>query len=227
MTTMIEESFSKRCNVSDPDPASYYGYEDLGYGDGAPDVAQYGYGDGAPSPSTGTASGSSSSSPGGVDYGYGDAAPDLGYGDGAPDTAASHAPKTTEEVDYGYGDASPESGDTDASGEPQRRPRRRNSVTRYSIVDADSVKTEFQQHANVIDAMRNGGAPPSGPGGEFEVPIKDGNNGMGSRSNHSQSDDGMSYASSDDDTDGKEKKKRGGLGGRWRIGRNASNRSKN
>ncbi len=202
---MIEDSFSKRCNVSDPDPSGYYGYEDLGYGDGAPDVAHYA--DSAPSLSVATSSASSSSE---VDYGYGDGAPNLGYGDGAPDTAANNQPKKQEEVEYGYGDASPEMGygdaapdsaNADASGE-QRRPRRRNSVTRCSVVDADSVETEFQNTR--MSSTRCGMEVlylPDLVVVMMEVPIKDGNNisMLSSRSNHSAHSDYSSDSGLDGD----------------------------
>lgn len=232
MTTMIEESFNKRCNVSsNRDAAQYYGYDDLGYGNGAPDVAKYvaepdannedyGYGDGAPDLGYGDATPDSAKAAS-VDYGYGDASPDLGYGDGAPDSAGSSDPNADKSN-------APEEGDQ------PKRTRRRNSVTRYSIVAQEEVKTEFQAHADMINQFRNGGA-----GGEVQIPLKDSSStpatsAMSSRSSHSQSsqhsDDGMSYdgTPSDDGLDASEKKKkRGGLGSRWRIGRNSSNVSKN
>lgn len=101
-----------------------YGYGDTpvdyGYGDATPDT-DYGYGDAKPD----------------TDYGYGDAKPDTdyGYGEAAP-SSASHA-------EYGYGDAAPDMGYGDASPdadratelvETKKRPKRRCSVTRYSLV---------------------------------------------------------------------------------------------
>lgn len=103
-----------------------YGYgddavADYGYGDDAP--ADYGYGDDAAPTDYGYGDG------GAEDYGYGDAAPeaDYGYGDAAPDADP-----------YGYGDAAPEAeygyGDEPAPMEaPKTRPKRRCSVTRFSI----------------------------------------------------------------------------------------------
>lgn len=203
MTTMIEDSFSKQCSVSNYE----YGYDDLGYGDGAPDVAKYGYDDGAPSTSSASEE---------VDYGYGEASPEVyGYGDASPEPHQEKA----RDADYGYGDASPDAPTGGSGDEEPRRPRRRNSVTRYSIVDADKVQNEFTEHSNIIDQMRNGGPP-----AEYSAPVKDsGNSTSLSRSGHSSN----SYESSDDDTTDGDKKKRSGLGSRWRIGRNASKGSKN
>jgi hypothetical protein len=117
--------------------------EDYGYGDTtSPD---YGYGDAA------------------VEYGYGDAdaaAPpdmDYGYGDNAS------APNT----DYGYGDdAGP--GDVAPVKLPTetRKPKRRCSVTKYSLVSTATVEgsaeaemaTQIQQ-AEILQNLRNGGAP--------------------------------------------------------------------
>lgn len=101
-----------------------YGYGDsgdYGYGDSAPDYGygddnqDYGYGDGG----------------GGEDYGYGDAAPDqdYGYGDGAPDQDYGYGDASPDQ-DYGYGDEAPAPLPTKA---PEKRPKRRCSVTRFSI----------------------------------------------------------------------------------------------
>lgn len=80
-----------------------------------------------------------------IDYGYGDAAPDektkdeidYGYGD-----ASESQPDQT--VDYGYGDA--------PGGQPQEwrreKPKRRNSVTKFSIQAANVVAA--QAHASRI-----------------------------------------------------------------------------
>jgi hypothetical protein len=176
---------------------------DYGYGDGAPDVANtYGYGDGAPDVAN--------------TYGYGDGgAPsgsnDYGCGDGAPSTNNNNA------VDYGYGDAQPDYGYGDATpdgaNDEQAKPRtrRRNSVTRYSLVCQDQVVNEFNAHANVIDQFRNGGGASTGPPpATSSVPLND-THGDASPNlrNRAQSTD------SSDGPDGGKKKKRGwGLFGR-------------
>ena len=172
---------------------------DYGYGSGAPDSAadkygygaaepDYGYGDGAPTP---------------TDYGYGDGAPtsssnsnnaDLGYGEAAPD--------------YGYGDATP-----DGANDEVRKPRtrRRNSVTRYSLVCQDKVVNEFNAHANVIDQFRSGGAAPAGPPPDISSePLNDttGDASPPSNRNRAQSTD------SSDGTGGKKKKRGWGIFGR-------------
>lgn len=110
-------SYFRRNRMGDVD----YGYEDMGYGDAQPD---YGYGDGAPATDYGYGDGSPS-----TDYGYGDAAPsvDYGYGDDAPAT------------DYGYGDSAPAQ-----PAEPKRRPKRRCSVTKFSLQSPEAAKQELE-----------------------------------------------------------------------------------
>ena len=175
---------------------------DYGYGSGAPDSAaadKYGYGAAEP------------------DYGYGDGAPsptDYGYGDGAPTSSSNSGSNNADlgyedaQPDYGYGDAAP-----DGANEEVRKPRtrRRNSVTRYSLVCQDKVVNEFNQHANVIDQFRNGGATPAGPPAETQEPLNDttSDSSPPSNRNRAQSSD------SNDGTAGGKKKKRGwGLFGR-------------
>jgi hypothetical protein len=198
---MIAEGFNQRCNVSDP--------VDYGYGDAAPDTAKYGYGDAEPDTNN---------------YGYGDAEPDYGYGDDSPSTSnAANNSKSNSggDVDYGYGDAAP----TDYAGqdgeEPKRRPRRRNSVTRYSLVCQDQVKNEYDAHANVLDQFRAGNL--QAPAGPDMVPLKNessGGGGMLGRSSHG-SDDGSLDASTRSDVHGdKCKKKKKGWG--LRLSRNKS-----
>ncbi len=218
-----------------------------GYGDGCPSdgAAKYGYGHASPNNDV-------------AKYGYGDASPHhaakYGYGDSSADDAAKYgygdASPKDETSAYGYGDGSPDGrsshGTTSGSGaddtQPQRRPRRRNSVTRYSIVAQDAVKQEFVAHANVIDQFRQGldfnAAPPSGQLDEpFIIPLKDSpsksalvrDNGA-SGDNDGMSCDGNSVEGlSDDDLHGDKKdkstKKRRGLG-RFRIGRSSSHLSK-
>jgi hypothetical protein len=106
MTTMIDEAFNQRCTVGDA--------VDYGYGDSAPstnDTSKYGYGD--------TSAPVSSNA---VDYGYGDAGPD-------PVSNSNNATASTDSTDYGYG--------TDLAADPSRtrreRPRRRGSVTKFSL----------------------------------------------------------------------------------------------
>ena len=127
-----------------------YGYgEDMGYGDGAPDSTDYGYGNSAPD---------------NTDYGYGDSAPatDYGYGDAAP------------EQDYGYGDSSP----TPAPPAPtKRRPRRRCSVTKYSLEEASknggAAETEMVQELNAAQMIQNfrsvGRGPPNHTNSEYST----------------------------------------------------------
>jgi hypothetical protein len=102
-----------------------------------------------------------------VDYGYGSPQPDYGYGED---------PKPAE-VDYGYGDDAPVTdygyGDDEAAAPQEqaaaaksRRPKRRCSVTKYSLVataqtegapEAEMVK---QLHAaEMLQHFRNGTAP--------------------------------------------------------------------
>jgi hypothetical protein len=240
MTTMLEDSFNRRCNVTDS--------VDYGYGDGAPTpiTDPYGYGDSSATKS--------------VDkYGYGDTSANdnvskYGYGDGSPHDTAKYGYGDTSQDDtskYGYGDASPKdevsaygygdgSPDGQSSGngeEPHRRPRRRNSVTRYSIVAQDAVKNEFVAHANMIDQLRQGAdvTSPPPPVAQSEehvvVPLKgttskiSGDNDVidldGSSADYA-SDDGADLSSDKKD---KSTKKRRGLG-RFLIGRNSSHMSK-
>jgi hypothetical protein len=76
-----------------------------------------------------------------MEYGYGDAAPaaDLGYGDAAPDEAAAEEPKAAE----------------------SRRPKRRCSVTKYSLVSSgdqgETAMAEQIQQAEILQSFRNGG----------------------------------------------------------------------
>jgi hypothetical protein len=237
---------------------------DYGYGDAAPDSGvDYGYGDGAPSTSTDygygdavgpdttdrygyekygygdavpSSHGSRIDSSDGVDYGYGDAQPDYGYGDAQPSTNITDYGYGDAQTDYGYGEASPDgdNGNNNGGEEPKRRPRRRNSVTRYSIVDSSTVKNEFDAHANVIDQFRNGsvdapaGHGPPQPHHKLTVPLNDDDGrGIGATSSyHCYSDDGITSndeMSSDGDgckRDKSCKKKKRGWG--FRLGRSCS-----
>lgn len=199
---------------------------DYGYGDAVPDNAadKYGYGDGSPDYGYGDAK------PDTTDYGYGNAQPDYGYGDAKPDTTDYGYGDA--QPDYGYGDGSPDGNATDDDdGQPKRRNRRRNSVTRYSIVCQDAVKNEFDAHANVIDQFRNGGmdvptAPPPSQQVEFHEPLNDFPGVHMAASSHSRSDDGRSFDGSLDsmyggDQDKSKKKTKRGWG--FRLGRGNTN----
>ncbi|KAG7366127.1 hypothetical protein IV203_028797 [Nitzschia inconspicua] len=196
---------------------------DYGYGDAAPDSATDKYGYGNAEPDYGYGNGSPTANRENVDYGYGDAQPDTtdyGYGDAQPDTAG-----------YGYGDAQPDGNRADDD-QPKRSNRRRNSVTRYSIVCQDAVKNEFDAHANIIDQFRNGAMtaptdPPPSQDIETSVPLND-FPGAKIPTGSSHSDDGRSFDGSLDSVDGpecdgkdKSKKKKKGWG--FRLGRNSSN----
>lgn len=187
-------------------------------------MVDYGYGDAAPDTAAGT-------------YGYGSAEPDYGYGDAKPDTTDyGYGDAKPETTDYGYGEAQPDYGDgspegnaTDDDQQPKRRGRRRNSVTRYSIVCQDAVKNEFDAHANVIDQMRNGDAAPAGPPPTSEpVDACEALNdfpGLQISANSGHSDDGRSFEGSIDSMEGddkdKTKKKKRGWG--FRRGRPTTN----
>jgi hypothetical protein len=271
MTTLLEDSFRQRCHVSDGVDYGYedatpetlndnsYGYGDgpdnkYGYGDGSPTGADaYGYGRESPGGNDATKYGYGDASPNddAAKYGYGDAPPNdaakYGYGDSAPEDGAKYgygdAPPSDSAANYGYGEASPDEGGSNPESQPSRRPRRRNSVTRYSIVAQDAVITEFVAHANVIDQFRqglnSGAAPPAAQGDEVvSIPLRNApSRGVSTRgiavgSGHDGSSfDGNSVDGvSDDGTDiaGDKKdttKKRRGLG-RFLIGRNSSHTSK-
>jgi hypothetical protein len=202
---------------------------DYGYGNAVPDSAaeKYGYGDAAPD------CGYVDAKPDTTDYGYGDSRPTYGNEDAKPDTDTTDYGYGEAQPDYGYGDGSPEGNATDDDQQPKRRNRRRNSVTRYSIVCQDAVKNEFQSHANVIDQFRNGGTNVStGPSPCQQIEVHEPLNDfpgvqMAGASSHSQSDDERSIDGSDDldggdheDKDQSKKKKRG-----WgfRLGRSNTN----
>jgi hypothetical protein len=99
---------------------------DYGYGD----AMDYGYGDSAQ-----------------PDYGYGKSQPDYGYGEPQPDYGYGDDPKPASE-DYGYGDAKPD----EPAPQEDRRPKRRCSVTRYSIAPQQAPLNA----AAVINDLRNG-----------------------------------------------------------------------
>jgi hypothetical protein len=194
-------------------------------------MVDYGYGDATPTTNQEN-----------VDYGYGDAQPDYGYGDAKPDTTdygyGDAKPETTDygygdaQPDYGYGDGSPDGDATDDDQQPKRRNRRRNSVTRYSIVCQDAVKNEFEAHANIIDQFRNGASnAPAGPPPDLQnatmEPLKD-YPGVQMPRGSSHSDDGRSFEGSLDsmdgsDVDGRDKSKKKKKGWGFRLGRSNTN----
>lgn len=220
MTTVIDESFNQRCSVSE----DKYGYEPAapkadndpyGYGDATPDTAaaakavndaaKYGYGDDDNSASQ-------------YGYGYGDtsdAATPLG-------NRSNHSTGSTDSVDYGYGDD---------EGEVRRRrerPRRRGSVTKYSLEATQEVQKDHQ------DSLQPHDVPTAPPNEEITFPLKE----EGSRTpirNRKSSDHSSSHMSEDDDLsvddmscegqDAAEKKKKKKRFGRFRIGRNRSGMS--
>jgi hypothetical protein len=96
-----------------------------------------------------------------VDYGYGGDAPDYGYGDAdygygddakpaQPDYGYADDPKPPSDDAYGYGDAKPD----EPTAQEDRRPKRRCSVTRYSIAPQSAPLNA----AAVINDLRNGAA---------------------------------------------------------------------
>lgn len=109
---------------------------DYGYGDspdyGYGDSMQQDYGYGEPQP----------------DYGYGEPQPDYGYGDSKPKEADYAYGDSAPSDEYGYGDAKPD----DPVPQEDRRPKRRCSVTRYSIAPQSAPLNA----AAVINDLRNG-----------------------------------------------------------------------
>lgn len=111
-----------------------------------------------------------------VDYGYGDAQPDYGYGDAQPDYGYGDAqPVSTKEEtiyavddrisrwlhtyrnliqDYGYGEQTQPEAVKQAE---ERRPRRRCSVTKYSLEEAGkkdgSPEAEMAQQLQAVDMI--------------------------------------------------------------------------
>lgn len=211
MTTVIDESFNQRCSVSD----DKYGYEPA-----APkeDSDPYGYGPAAPSVS--------SNSDDIAKYGYGDddnGANLYGYGDTSDHAPVGNRSRThsngSESVDYGYGD------DEADVRRRRERPRRRGSVTKYSLEATQEVQQEFQ------DTLQ-----PEAEGDYGTIPLKDCDSRTPSKGRKG-SDTNNSYMSEDDDAsvdemscegqdqDPADKKKKKKRFGRFRIGRNKSGMS--
>ena len=119
-----------------------YGYGDVsayGYGDGSPDESDYGYGDTKPD----------------EDYGYGDAKPDMdyGYGDAKPDDDNRYSDAKPDK-DYGHG--TPPSPAAPAAPSENRRPKRRCSVTKYSLEESKgSQEQEMVQQLNAAQMLEN------------------------------------------------------------------------
>jgi hypothetical protein len=102
-----------------------------------------------------------------VDYGYGEPEPDYGYGDEpAAETDYGYGDEPAAEADYGYGDAAPESdygyGDAAPGGgedygygddaptplpKAAGRPKRRCSVTKFSLDSGPPPVAELQESA--------------------------------------------------------------------------------
>lgn len=144
-------------------------------------------------------------------HGSVDAQPDsdLGFGDGAPDDSRN---------------APLRSCSSHSTNSRRERPRRRGSVTKYSLDTADEVKKEYDEHSEALNHLRNGGTIDS-----ISVPLKssndDANQGYRQRSgseDRSIDETGSSDGSLNDTSDKKEKKKRFG---RFRVGRNRSEAS--
>ena len=126
---------------------------DYGYGDAEPDYGyggqDMGYGDAQPDYGYGD-----------QDMGYGDGAPDMGYGDAQPDYGYGDA---SPDEDYGYGDAPPPQPAPEA-----HRPKRRCSVTKYSLTSAETgtAEHEMAQQLSSIDRInqfRSGGGDREAP----------------------------------------------------------------
>jgi pyruvate/2-oxoglutarate dehydrogenase complex dihydrolipoamide acyltransferase (E2) component len=117
--------------------ADDYGYDanygdtaDYGYGDSGGGAEDYGYGDSADAAAS--------------DYGYGDDAGGYGYGDDDNGGAGGGG-------DYGYGDAPPDEAPAapapTTAPEAKNRPKRRSSVTRFSM-EAEACGNELDYNWN-------------------------------------------------------------------------------
>ncbi len=236
MTTVIDESFNQRCSVSD----DKYGYEPAapkedsdpyGYGDGAPaanndDNSKYGYGDGGPDTANSAAIPDDAAK-----YGYGDddnAASPYGYGDTSDNiplgNRSTHSSGSSDSVEHAQGDD---------EGEVRRRrerPRRRGSVTKYSLEATEMVQQDHQ------DSLQPQGVPPTPTTDSDEItlalkesgsrtPIKSRKSSEHSASYMSEDDDGSVDEMSCEGQDATDKKKKKKRFGRFRIGRNRSGMS--
>jgi hypothetical protein len=157
MDVMIDKTFNQQCMVADPKV-------DYGYGDAAPSTTDYGYGDAAPSTNASNDAnnannkhGDESTATTGTDYGYG----------------------STDSNQYGYGDTSSGGG---GGGEPPRRrerPRRRGSVTKYSLDATQEVQNKQSNTQSNQEGAAPGGEisfqpPPGTTYAEGKVPLDDG-----------------------------------------------------
>jgi hypothetical protein len=236
---------------SSPEPANPHGYGDTtsntnaadknGNGDSnANDTSKYGYGDTNAADKYGYGDTSNDANK----HGNGDtnAADKYGYGDTTKDVSKYGYGETKATTDkYGYGDTSNDAnkygyGDTNnlrsasahstASGdstERRHRPRRRGSVTKYSLEAQEEVATEHQQQEMQPIVQQE----------EEFLPLKDAPNRAQDADNLSGDDMSCDDASCDAMTDNngeengdKKKKKKGGRFGRFRIGRNLSSMSR-
>jgi hypothetical protein len=109
------------------------------------------------------------------EYGYGDTSPDCGYSDTGPDMDYGYGDDAApENTDYGYGaEVTPEA----AKPTESRRPKRRCSVTKYSLVSSEgSAEAEMGQQiqqAEMLQSFRNGGGarplPPQPTSSEYST----------------------------------------------------------
>jgi len=211
---------------STPAPAANtdYGYgdapaanTDYGYGDDAPaaePAADYGYGDDAPVASNADYGyGDDAPAAANADYGYGDDAPAADYGYGAPDTAEYGYGDTPAGADYGYGDAPAADADYGYGDEPaapapapvrtaeeeSRRPKRRGSVTRFSIeAEACDRPLDYNWEGQKEEGLDANGAPLppsaqpplSAPEPQAAPPVDYTNNGYGEGAPHNTNDYG-------------------------------------
>jgi hypothetical protein len=159
-----------------PDTGAKNGYlggtsPDLGYGDAEPDSgrALYGYGRAAPDMGYGEAAPDQRDAPGYGDAShYGESEVDVvGYNDVDVGTAGHgsrrrRGPARTRSDESWLSESSSRTaatvesyGEYSQAGAPRRqRYRRRGSVTKYSIDAQDTVKQEYDEHANMIDQFR-------------------------------------------------------------------------
>jgi hypothetical protein len=213
--------------------------DDYGYGTAAPDSAAaqnpHAYGDAAPNPAPPDKYGYGDASNDASKYGYGDASTDAnkyGYGEteykGLNDVSKSGSGDTSNDANkYGYGDASSDGGvsgtsaESGSGGEPRRRPRRRGSVTKYSLEVTEAVATEYQIPLPPLPPQEQPLVE------EFMVTLKDApdrQNSAPMSDDEMSCDDSVDAMSCEGDEEGgkKKKKKKKKRFGRFRIGKSRS-----
>eukprot|EP00429_Kryptoperidinium_foliaceum_P053529 CAMPEP_0176091066 /NCGR_PEP_ID=MMETSP0120_2-20121206/45609_1 /TAXON_ID=160619 /ORGANISM="Kryptoperidinium foliaceum, Strain CCMP 1326" /LENGTH=271 /DNA_ID=CAMNT_0017424951 /DNA_START=157 /DNA_END=972 /DNA_ORIENTATION=+ len=212
-----------------------------GYSEAAPDFASYGYGDpDSSADKNGKYEYGDAAPDDAAKYGYGEE-PDYasyGYGNAAPDYASYGYGETENSADiYGYGDPDDAAkygyGDEDQKRPPNRshsadsisggrreRPRRRGSVTKYSLETAEAVKEEYEKNNEILNQYRSGSAEdPSAEDIHVSLKQDDGSRQFGR--NRTMSDDSIDDMSCDNVAEKKKKKRFA----RLRIGRNRSGMS--